>query len=108
MASAGALIHTALHEEAGLCVAEALALGTPVACLDRGGPPTILKEWPDTPSVAVSVADAASTARKVAAAVDDFLAHPPDVRQSPLRSRTSFEEQLMRAYERAVRTTSVP
>jgi glycosyltransferase involved in cell wall biosynthesis len=106
IASAGALIHTALHEEAGLCVAEALAVRTPVACLDRGGPPTILKEWPDTPSVAVPAADATSTARKMAAAIDDFLAHPPDVRQSPLRSQTSFEEQLLRAYERAVQTAS--
>ncbi len=38
LATAGALLHPALHEEAGLCVAEALALGTPVVCLDHGGP----------------------------------------------------------------------
>ena len=53
LASAGALIHPALHEEAGLCVAEALSLGTPVVCLDRGGPPALLAEWPETRSEAV-------------------------------------------------------
>jgi len=108
IASAGALIHPALHEEAGLCVAEALAMGTPVVCLDRGGPPVILKEWPDTRSVAVAPGHALSTARAMAAAVDEFLAHPPEVRQSPLMSRSSFEEELLRAYDRAAGTASVP
>jgi glycosyltransferase involved in cell wall biosynthesis len=35
-----------LLEEAGLCVAEALALGTPGVCLARGGPAEILRQWP--------------------------------------------------------------
>ena len=108
IASAGALIHPALHEEAGLCVAEALAVGTPVVCLNRGGPPAILREWPDTRSVAVEPADASSTARAMAAAVDDFLADPPEVRQSPLRPRRSFEEELLQAYDRAVGAVAVP
>ena len=30
-----------LHDEAGLVVAEAAAIGLPIVCLDRGGPPTI-------------------------------------------------------------------
>lgn len=108
IASAGALIHPALHEEAGLCVAEALAIGTPVVCLDRGGPPAILREWPGTGSVAVEPADATSTARAMAAAVDAFLADPPELRQTPLLSRSSFEEELLNAYDRAVGTVSVP
>lgn len=108
IASAGALIHPSLHEEAGLCVAEALALGTPVVCLNWGGPAVILKEWPDTRSAAIEPADPRSTARAMAAAIDDFLANPPEVRQAPLLSRTSFEEELLRAYNRAVGTRSVP
>jgi glycosyltransferase involved in cell wall biosynthesis len=108
IASAGALIHPALHEEAGLCVAEALAVGTPVVCLDQGGPPAILREWPDTRAVAVEPADAASTARAMAAAVDAFLADPPEVRQTPLPSRTLFEEELLQAYDCAVGTASIP
>ena len=108
IASAGALIHPALHEEAGLCVAEALALGTPVVCLDRGGPPAILREWPDTKSVAVEPADAESTAQAMAAAVDNFLADPPAVRLTPVGPRRSFENELLQAYDRAVAAVAVP
>ena len=108
IASAGALIHPALHEEAGLCVAEALAIGTPVVCLDRGGPPAILREWPGTGSVAVEPAGATSTARAMAAAVDNFLANPPELRQLPVLSRSSFEEELLHAYDRAAGRVSVP
>ncbi|HEX6233936.1 MAG TPA: glycosyltransferase [Jiangellaceae bacterium] len=108
IASAGALIHPALHEEAGLCVAEAVALGTPVVCLNRGGPPAILKEWPDAWALAVEPAEAESTARAMAAAVDDFLADPPEVRRTPLRPRRSFEEEILQAYDRVVRRTPAP
>jgi glycosyltransferase involved in cell wall biosynthesis len=102
LATAGALIHPSLHEEAGLCVAEALAMGTPVVCLNWGGPPVVLAEWPDTIAVAVEPTDAPSTARAMAAAVNDFLADPPEVRQSPLSPQTSFQEELLRAYDHAV------
>jgi len=102
MASAGALIHPSLHEEAGLCVAEALALGTPVVCLDRGGPPVILGEWPDTQAVAVEPAGATSTARRMATALDQFLANPPRVRRSARAPRSSFEDQVLEAYDQAV------
>jgi len=102
IASAGALIHPALHEEAGLCVPMAKASGTPVVCLNRGGPPSILAEWPNTRALAVEPADPPSTARAMAAAVDDFLAHPPDVGQSASRPRSSFEDELLEAYDRAV------
>jgi glycosyltransferase involved in cell wall biosynthesis len=107
IASAGALIHPALHEEAGLCVAESLALGTPVVCLNRGGPPAILAEWPDTLGVAVQPTRAQATARAMATAIDEFLANPPRVRQSPLSPRTSFEEELLRAYDRVAGTLPV-
>jgi glycosyltransferase involved in cell wall biosynthesis len=42
VATAGVFLHPAFHDEAGLAVAEALSLGTPVVCLDRGGPPELL------------------------------------------------------------------
>jgi glycosyltransferase involved in cell wall biosynthesis len=38
------LLHPSLHEDAGFVVAEAAALGLPVVCLDRGGPPLIAGE----------------------------------------------------------------
>jgi glycosyltransferase involved in cell wall biosynthesis len=38
---ADALLFPSFHDEAGLTVAEAVAVGLPVVCLDRGGPPVI-------------------------------------------------------------------
>jgi glycosyltransferase involved in cell wall biosynthesis len=108
LASAGALIHPALHEEAGLCIAEALAVGTPVVCLDRGGPAAVLAEWPEASAVAVEPATAAATARAMAAAIDRFLADPPEVRRSARRPRSSFEAKLWEAYDRAARRAPVP
>ena len=108
LASAGALVHPALHEEAGLCVAEALALGTPVVCLDRGGPAELLAEWPDTRAVAVKPATVRSTARAMAAAVNEVLAAPPEVRQKPVPPQSSFEAELLVAYDRAVGTVAGP
>ena len=35
------LLFPSLHDEAGLAVAEAAAIGLPIVCLDRGGPPLI-------------------------------------------------------------------
>ena len=103
LATAGALLHPALHEEAGLCVAEALALGTPVVCLDHGGPAEVLRQWPKAPSAAVSPGDPESTARRLASAIDRFLSHPPAVSATPKPSATSFEQELLSAYRIAVR-----
>lgn len=38
LASADALLFPSLHDSAGWTVAEAISVGTPVICLDRGGP----------------------------------------------------------------------
>ena len=40
--SADVLLFPSLHEEGGWVVAEAAALGLPVICFDRGGPPVLL------------------------------------------------------------------
>ena len=104
LARAGALIHPAVHEEAGLCIAEALTLGTPVVVLDHGGPSQIVGQWRGTPSALVSPRGPEATARKMAAAIDRFLFEPPPMRQGPLGGRTSFESEVLRAYEMAVAT----
>jgi glycosyltransferase involved in cell wall biosynthesis len=101
---AGALIHPAIHEEAGLCIAEALTLGTPVVALDHGGPSEIVGQWRRTPTALVSARRPEVTARALAAAVDGFLIDPPPVRKSPLRGMTSFEAEVLRAYEMAGRS----
>lgn len=38
---ADVLLFPSLHDEAGLAVAEAAAIGLPIVCIDRGGPPVI-------------------------------------------------------------------
>jgi glycosyltransferase involved in cell wall biosynthesis len=106
LATAGALLHPALHEEAGLCVAEALALGTPAICLDHGGPAVVLRQWPETPAAAVPLADSETTARRLASAVDQFLENPPPVNSTPRSSATSFEDELLSAYQIAARMKS--
>jgi glycosyltransferase involved in cell wall biosynthesis/thiamine kinase-like enzyme len=103
LATAGALLHPALHEEAGLCVAEALALGTPAVCLDYGGPAEVLRQWPDTPSASIPIGDRETTARRMAAAIDLFLDHPPPISTAPRPSATSFEQEVLSAYSIAAR-----
>jgi glycosyltransferase involved in cell wall biosynthesis len=40
---ADAFLFPSLHDEAGLAIAEALACGLPVVCLDHGGPPVVAR-----------------------------------------------------------------
>lgn len=103
LARAGALLHPAVHDEAPLCIAEALTLGTPVVCLDHGGPPEIVGQWPGSPSALVTPRGAESTARSIAAAVDRFLERPPPTADRPFAPRTSFEQELLWSYDDALR-----
>jgi glycosyltransferase involved in cell wall biosynthesis len=41
MRSADAFLYPSIHDDAGWVVAEAMAAGLPVICLDRGGPPVV-------------------------------------------------------------------
>jgi glycosyltransferase involved in cell wall biosynthesis len=100
--SCGALLHPALHEEAGLAVAEALGLGVPVVCLDRGGPAELVRWWPADLSRLVSPGSPDATARRLAAAVDAFLDEAPDPPADPVPPAASFESLLLDAYDEAV------
>jgi glycosyltransferase involved in cell wall biosynthesis len=99
VATAGVFLHPAFHDEAGLAVAEALSLGTPVVCLDRGGPPELLRHWPAAYADAVPPHSPERTARALAAAIDRFLSDPPPILRTPQRSVTSFEEAILASYE---------
>ncbi len=102
VATAGVLLHASLHDEAGLAIAEALTLGTPVVSLDWGGPAVLAGMWDERAATTVSPSTPRRTARALADAVDLFLQSPPPVasgRRPPLKS---FEEQILAAYERAV------
>ena len=99
VATAGVFLHPAFHDEAGLAVAEALSLGTPVVCLDRGGPPELLPLWPAAPAVAIRPQSPEKTAQALAAAIDRHLSDPPPVATVPRRAVVVFEEQLLAAYD---------
>ena len=101
IARAGVVLHPALHEEGGIAVAETLALGTPLVCLEHGGPAELVRQWQESPSITVIPGWPDATARALAAAVDRLLAHPPPVSLSPRAPRDSFEDRILEAYERA-------
>jgi glycosyltransferase involved in cell wall biosynthesis len=96
---AAALVHPALHEEAGAAISEALALGTPVICLNRGGPAVLVQEWPDVPSHLIRVSTRGQTTRDIAAAIDIAVAEPAPIPPSPLDPATDFAQLLSDAYD---------
>jgi glycosyltransferase involved in cell wall biosynthesis len=102
LARAGALLHPALHEEAGLCVAEALTFGTPVVSLDHGGPAELVRQWPESPAALIRPEKEDATARSLAGAIDRFLAAAPLTLRRPQHPRLSFQDELLSAYEAAV------
>lgn len=101
VASAGVLLHTALHEESGLAVAEALKLGTPVVCLAHGGPHVLVTRWPSPTAVAVPPSTMNRTAAALATAVEDCLKAAPPIPATPLDSDVTFAVELLDAYQRA-------
>ena len=97
VAAAGVLLHPALHDESPLVVAEALSLGTPVVCLAHGGPAELVRHWP-TPSETIPPSRPDETARRLAAALDGFLAEPLPVPERPVMPTTSFAKHIRDAY----------
>jgi glycosyltransferase involved in cell wall biosynthesis len=101
VARAGVLLHPALHEEASFAIGEALMMGTPVVCLDHGGPVELIHQWPSSPSVKVAPGRPDPTARAFARAIDHFLDDPPPVPDTPIRPLDSFGDSMLDAYARA-------
>jgi glycosyltransferase involved in cell wall biosynthesis len=101
VARAGVLLHPALHEEASFAIGEALMMGTPVVCLDHGGPVELIRQWPSSPSVKVAPGRPGPTARAFARAIDHFLDDPPPVPDTPIRPLDSFGDSMLDAYARA-------
>jgi glycosyltransferase involved in cell wall biosynthesis len=102
VARAGVLVHPSFHDDASLCVAEALSLGTPVVCLDHGGPAEVVRRWSSSPARLVAPTGVDATARQLAMAIDGFLADPPPVPSTTIPPDTPFAETLLGAYDRAV------
>lgn len=97
IAEAGALVHPALHDEAPFVIGEALSQGTPVICLDRGGPPILADYWPGTPSHVIELNNRATVEFDIASAIDELVG----LASEPRPPIISFEEEILNAYERA-------
>lgn len=96
--SASALIHPALHDESPLTVVEALALGIPVVCLDRGGPRVIASYWPNVPKRLVPASTPAATVRLLASALDEVIGQRAEFDSAPAEC---FADGLLSAYDHA-------
>ena len=101
IARAGVFLHLAVHEENSMAVGEALSLGTPVICLDWGGPPELLRQWRQSPGTAIVVRGIRRTTVAVSEAIDKFLHDPPLIPVEPLLPGTSYRAALLSAYEDA-------
>jgi glycosyltransferase involved in cell wall biosynthesis len=95
------LVHPSFHDDASLAVAEALSLGTPVVCLEHGGPAEVVRRWPTSPSRLVEPTGIRVTARNLAEAIDEFLFDPPPIRTTPASANISFAATLLDGYEQA-------
>jgi glycosyltransferase involved in cell wall biosynthesis len=106
IAQAGCVVHPALHDDSPLGVAEVLSLGTPLVCLDHGGPVELLRHWPDSPSRALPPGSVSSTVALIAQVIDECLDQPPPIPDHPLQPTLVFDDEILNAYELAVRPTT--
>jgi hypothetical protein len=105
MGTAAALLHPALHDDSPLTVAEALSIGTPVICLDRGGPPVLCSLWPNVESHVVEIGSRSAMMSGLAEAVERAVAAPAEPAPEPLAPARSFGDQLLKGYAVAMERT---
>jgi glycosyltransferase involved in cell wall biosynthesis len=88
---ADVLLFPSIHDEGGFVVAEALAVGLPVVCLARGGPPEI-------GGIGVAPTDVVGTVSRLAEAVrgtaNVSIPPFPDLESSTARLRALLESRL--------------
>lgn len=83
---ADAMVFPSMHDSAPWAVAEAVALGCPVVCLDRGGPSVLVQ-----PGLGARVPVTSDVARDIAVALRDTRRHGGDRRWNADRLRTVTE-----------------
>jgi hypothetical protein len=67
-----------------------------------------VRRWPTSPSRRITPAGPTVTARRIAEAIDGFLADPPPLLSAPVRPDVSFADSLLAAYEQAARSSARP
>lgn len=103
VARARVLLHPAIHDESPLTVAEALALGTPVVCLDRGGPPVLCEQFDGAIYRAVSDRGTRkAVVQRLADGIEQVLtqsASASNGSDGPRRPRLEFRDAILGFYE---------
>lgn len=94
LAAGDALLFPSVHDSAGWIVAEAVTLGVPVVCLDRGGPPVLAR----VPAGGVAIPGAGHAPEALAAA----LAALPATRPVDWWRAERLPAEIDRHYRRAV------
>jgi glycosyltransferase involved in cell wall biosynthesis len=98
MAEASCLLFPSFHDSAGFVVSEALSLGTPVVCLDHGGPGTLVKLWSSVPSEAIVPQDAERTVADLGAALTRVISNPMPVPPAPIPADRRLSEVIAETY----------
>jgi len=98
---AAAVLHPAIHDESPITVGEALSLGTPVVCLDLGGPPELLRRWASSPGTAVPVTSVTETSERLAFALDQALSESHPIPKKSLPPTPTYREAVLAIYEEA-------
>ena len=93
LASARALVHPSLHESGGFVCLEAMAAGTPVICVDTGGPGLFVTE---NTGFAVLASSHASTVSAMANAMMQIVQRNPESMGSAARAHVG-QNHTMRA-----------
>jgi glycosyltransferase involved in cell wall biosynthesis len=99
LAAADALLHPSMHDSGPWIVAEAVTLGTPVVCLDRGGSPDLI----GAPAAGVAVPAHGQVPVALAAALDGLPAGRPLDRWRAERLPAQIEGHYRRALAEAGR-----
>jgi glycosyltransferase involved in cell wall biosynthesis len=98
LSRAGALLHPSLHDDAGLVIAEAMSVGTPVVCLDLAGPPVVASYWTKTPFRAVPASTPGATSAHLASALMEIHNRRGPADPTP---RDVFVTRILDSYSRA-------
>lgn len=100
VARARVMVHAAIHEEAGWAVSEALSYGTPVICIDRGGPPILARQWETVPTELIRPESPKQTVEAMADALTLLLARKSEPAGNQ-RPALSYDRTVLEAYEQA-------